>query len=115
MSVAFPQRYRELADGFRTLADAQPAVMDGFSRMHRAATTDGVLTGLTKELMSLAVGITTQCTGCIAFHVRDAIKAGATRDHIAETVGVAVLMGGGPAAMYGIEAMAAYDEFTAQN
>lgn len=113
MSTAFPQRYRELAKGFGGLAQGQPAVMDGFSRMHRGATTNGVLTGLTKELMALAIGITSQCTGCIAFHVHDAIKAGATRAHIEETIGVAVFMGGGPATIYGVEALAAFEEFTA--
>ena len=113
MSTTFPQRYRELAKAFGGLAEGQPAVMDGFSRMHRGATTDGVLSGLTKELMALAVGITSQCTGCIAFHVHDAIKAGATRAHIEETIGVAVFMGGGPATIYGVEALAAFEEFTA--
>lgn len=114
MAVTFPELYRELSAGFRKLNDAQPAVMDGFSRIHRGSTTDGALSQVTKELMALAIGISTRCTGCIAFHVHDAIKAGATRDQIAETVGVAVFMGGGPAAVYGVEAMTAYDEFTAE-
>lgn len=111
MPTKFPQKYRELSRGFRDLTEAQPAVMDGFSRLHRGATTDGTLSRLTKELMALAIGVASQCTGCIAFHVHDAIKAGATREHIAETVGVAVLMGGGPAAIYAVEAMTAFDEF----
>ena len=113
MSTTFPQRYRQLASGFGALNSAQPAVMDGFSRMHRSATTDGALSGLTKELMALAIGIAGQCTGCIAFHVHDALKAGATRAQIEETIGVAILMGGGPAAVYGVEAMNAFEEFTA--
>lgn len=114
MTTTFPERHHELVTGFRELANAQPAVMDGFTRMHRAATTEGTLSTLTKELMALAIGVSAQCKGCIAFHVHDAIRAGATRDHIAETVGVAVLMGGGPAAIYGVEAMTAFDQFMAE-
>lgn len=114
MTSTFPERYRELVSGFRELANVEPAVMDGFNRTHRAATTEGTLSTLTKELMALAIGVSAQCTGCIAFHVHDAIRAGATREHIAETVGVAILMGGGPAAIYGVEAMTAFDEFMAE-
>jgi AhpD family alkylhydroperoxidase len=114
MSTTFPERYRALAASMRDLGEAQPNVMAGFSQMHKGATADATLTSLTKELMALAIGVSTQCTGCIAFHVHDAIRAGATRDHIAETVGVAVLMGGGPAVVYGVEAMTAFDEFAAE-
>lgn len=52
-----------------------------------------------------------RCDGCIAFHVHDAVKAGASRKEIVETIGVAVLMGGGPSVMYGCEALAALDQF----
>ncbi|SIS42061.1 carboxymuconolactone decarboxylase family protein [Neptunomonas antarctica] len=39
------------------------------------------------------------------------LSAGATRQEVAEMIGVAMLMGGGPSAVYGVEAMRAYDEF----
>mgnify|MGYP000155808816 CR=1 FL=1 len=115
MSITFPERYRELAASLGDLGKAQPDVMAGFTQLHQAATATGTLTPLTKELMALAIGISTQCTGCIAFHVHDAIGAGATRDHIADTVGVAVMMGGGPAVVYGVQAMTAFDEFAAES
>ncbi len=106
------ERYDELSTGLAGLADVAPGVMDGFSRLHRNAVTDGVLTERTKELMALAIAVAVRCDGCIAFHVHDAISAGATREEVAETIGVAVLMGGGPAAVYGTEALRAYEEFT---
>ena len=37
---------------------------------------------------------------------------GATREEIAETVALAVYMGGGPAAVYGGDALRAYDQFS---
>ncbi|WP_246050236.1 carboxymuconolactone decarboxylase family protein [Neolewinella litorea] len=51
--------------------------------------------------------MTVRCDGCIAFHLHDAIAAGADRDEITEAIGVAVLMGGGPSVVYGCEALKA--------
>ena len=39
-------------------------------------------------------------------------KHGATREEIAETMGLAVYMGAGPSAMYAAQALEAYDQFT---
>lgn len=52
--------------------------------------------------------------GCIAYHTHGALKAGATRQEVHEAVGVAILMGGGPAMIYGCEALAALDQFEAK-
>jgi AhpD family alkylhydroperoxidase len=94
-------------ENFRT---AQSAASDGFTAMHRAAMTPGALDSKQKELIALAIGISKQCVDCIGFHVRAAIKAGATREEIAEVISVCMMMGGGPAYMYGVEALEAYDQ-----
>ena len=52
-----------------------------------------------------------RCDGCIAFHVHDSLDAGATTAEISETIGVAVMMGGGPALVYGCEALEAVEQF----
>lgn len=57
------------------------------------------------EVMVRAVSICVPCNGCIAFHMNGALRAGATRPELLETIGVAVLMGGGPAAAYGAQAL----------
>lgn len=93
------------------MAEVNPDVMSGFGAMHRAATADGHLSAKVKELIALAVSITSHCDGCISFHTHDALKAGASREEIAEAVGVAVLMGGGPAVVYGSDALDAVDQF----
>jgi alkylhydroperoxidase/carboxymuconolactone decarboxylase family protein YurZ len=59
----------------------------------------------------LGIGIAAECEGCIAYHMHDALKAGATRQEVLEVIGVAILMGGGPAMIYGCEALAALDQF----
>ena len=60
---------------------------------------------------ALAIGIAVHCDGCVAYHTRAAHKLGATREQVAETVALALYMGGGPAAVYGADAIRAYDEF----
>ena len=81
--------------------------------MHRSAVSDGALSGKIKELIALGIAITVRCNGCISFHVQASLAAGATKEEIRETIGVAILMGGGPSLMYGIEAYEAVDEFMA--
>ncbi len=85
--------------------------MKSFGALHHEALKEGVLSSSTKELIALAIAITVRCDGCIAFHVHDAIKAGATAEEIRETIGVAILMGGGPSVMYGTEANEALEQF----
>ncbi len=107
----FPERHTQLRRGFRALATSQSDVMAGFRTMHHAAMVDGALPTSVKELMALAIGITSHCEGCIAFHVHDALRAGATRAQVEETIGVAVMMGGGPAAVFGSDALEALAQF----
>ncbi len=51
--------------------------------------------------MALSIGIAVHCDGCIAYHVYDAIATGATHAEVIETTGVTIMMGGGPAVVYG--------------
>ena len=53
--------------------------------------------------MALAISIAVHCEGCVAYHTRAAMKAGANRQELSETVALAVYMGGGPAAVYGAD------------
>lgn len=107
----YPAHYNELRNLMGRLVEDIPDTMAGFSKMHHGAVQEGVLSTKVKELISLGIAVTVRCDGCIAFHVHDAIGAGATREEIMEAVGVAVLMGGGPSVMYGCEALAALDQF----
>lgn len=94
------------------LRKAQPGLAEGFTALHKGTVFEGALSVKHKELIALAVGISRQCADCIGYHVKDAIAAGATRDEVAETVGVAVMMGGGPSYMYGARAMDAFDQLS---
>lgn len=107
----YPSCYKQVAELMNNFGAESPGVMEGFAKLHRSAVADGVLSGRTKELIALAIGIAVRCDGCIAFHVHDALGAGATREEVAETVGVAIMMGGGPSVVYGCQALEALEQF----
>jgi len=89
--------------------------MEGFGLLHKSAVQDGVLSNKVKELIALSIGISVRCDGCIAYHVHDALEAGASPKEIEETIGVAVMMGGGPSVVYGCQALDALEEFFQKN
>ena len=105
--------YQKMVGLMEQLGEAIPKTMGTYNRLHRVTTAEGALSYKVKELMALAIGISVRCDGCIAYHINKALQAGATYEEITETIGVAILMGGGPAVMYGCEALAALEEMQA--
>jgi AhpD family alkylhydroperoxidase len=95
----------------KALRTAIPDVYAGFAETHRAALEGGVVDAATKELVALAISVAQQCDGCIASHARGAAMKGATPEQVAEVLGVAILMSGGPATVYGPRAFDAFLEF----
>jgi AhpD family alkylhydroperoxidase len=114
MAKNFPEHYRHIRELMGDLSKGIPNTMGSFSKLHEKATETGTLDVQTKELIALGIAIAIRCDGCIAFHVHDALQAGASDEAIMETIGVAVLMGGGPAVMYGCEAYEAMRQFQAE-
>lgn len=111
MSTNFPERHSELQRLLGQLGRELPGPMSGFARLHRDSTAAGALPTKSKELIALGIAVAIRCDNCITFHVHDALKAGASRGEILEVLGVAVMMGGGPAAMYACEAFEALTQF----
>lgn len=101
----------ELAEPTRSLREASPEVWGGFGQLHKAAVADGALPASVKELMALTIAVTKRCDGCIAYHAKAAARRGARKEEVAEALGVALLMDGGPASVYGPRAWDAYCEF----
>jgi AhpD family alkylhydroperoxidase len=95
----------------RELRTAIPDVYAGFAALHKGAMTPGALDARTKELIALSIAVAQQCDGCIASHAKGAARAGASRAEVAEAIGVAILMNGGPATVYGPRAYSAFCEF----
>lgn len=82
-----------------------PEVMRAFNQLHHAATKNGALSTKEKELIALGIAVAIRCSYCILAHVNSALQAGATKEEIMETLGVAVLMSGGPGVAYATEAI----------
>lgn len=100
-----------LAPLARNLRQAIPDVYAGFKELHSSAMAEGSLPTKVKELIALTLAIGSQCDGCIAAHARGAVRAGATKEEVAEAIGVTFLMHGGPATVYGPRAFDAFCEF----
>ncbi|MGB3345179.1 MAG: carboxymuconolactone decarboxylase family protein [Aequorivita sp.] len=109
----YSKNYNELTKLMREMGTKIPETMKAFNALHKASTDAGALPTKFKELIAVGIAIVVRCDGCIAFHVKHALNAGVSSEEIMETIGVAVTMGGGPAVVYGCEAMEALRQFTA--
>ena len=56
-----------------------------------------VLDRKTKELIAIAASLATHCNGCLEGHIKKALKYGATKEELSETI--AITMGVGAAAI----------------
>jgi AhpD family alkylhydroperoxidase len=104
----------ELKGPTRSLRHLDGDVWKGFAELHRAAVAEGVVSARIKELISVAIAVIKECDGCIAYHASAAARLGATEQEVAEVLGVALLMGGGPASVWAPRAFDAYREFAAR-
>ncbi len=100
----------ELRQPARDLREHIPDVIAGYANMQRAAMAEGALSTKVKELIALAVAVTRQCDGCVAAHARGAARHNATEEEVAEAIGVAILLNGGPGTVWGPRALAAFKE-----
>ena len=102
------RRDMDLIDDLTTLA---PREAKGYFALSNAAErTDGLIPPKYRELMSIAVALTTQCGYCLDVHTRRAHAAGASRAEIAEATVIASAMRAGAAAAHGLLALRLYDE-----
>ena len=92
-----------------------PDTMAGFTTMAKAATTTRVLDEKTKEMIALALGVAAHCDGCLGYHTKALARLGATREEVADVLGMAIYMGGGPSLMYAADALRAFDQFHEPN
>jgi len=112
MKTNYVEIYQNLEERLAQLGSEIPGPMTGFARLHKKAVEEGVLSSKVKEMMALAISIVVGCEGCIAYHVHDAFAVGATRQELLETIGVGILMGGGPGSIYAVHALDAVEQFS---
>lgn len=83
------------------VGELAPETMTAFRAWDKLALADGAIPKKYKELMAVAVALTTQCPYCIEVHRQQAIVAGATETEFAETVHVAAALRAGGAITHG--------------
>lgn len=85
----------------KKLDELAPAAWQGFLAWDKAVMADGAIPAKTKELIAIAVAMTTQCPYCIEIHGKRAKSAGCTEAEIAEAVMVAAALRAGGAITHG--------------
>ena len=90
----YPAPSRELSDIRKRLA---PDIHDAFQAFSQKVFADGALPGKTKQLIAVAVAHVTQCPYCIKGHTKAALRAGASREELMESIWVAAEMRAGGA------------------
>lgn len=82
-----------------------PEVMKAFWAFDKAAVADGVIPVKYKELIAVAVAVTTQCPYCIDIHSNNARNAGAGDAELAEAAMVAAALRAGGAVTHATHAL----------
>jgi len=95
----------ELMERIGDLASASPDTVKGYQMLSSASQKTNALDAKTRELIAMAVAVTTRCDGCISVHSKRARDQGATTEEIAEALGVAVALNAGAALVYSARAL----------
>jgi AhpD family alkylhydroperoxidase len=111
ITINYIEYHQHLEEDLARLGQDLPGPMSGFARLHRKSIEDGALSRKVKEMMAVSISIVVGYEGCIAYHVHDAVEAGATRAELLEAVSVGLMMGGGPGSIYATHALEAIDQF----
>src|SRR5262245_57735872 len=91
------------------LGKLSPDSVGGYLMASGAGAKTGQLEEKTRQLISLAVAVTTRCDGCISVHAEKAVENGATKEEVAEALGVAIALNAGAALVYSARAIDAVD------
>src|SRR5712672_2564672 len=106
--------YRQLLTArIGEIAKLSPDTIKGYQALTAARQKANLLGPKTRELISLAVAVTVRCDGCITLHAEAAARHGASREEIAEALGVATAVNAGAALVYSTRVLDAYEQVTA--
>jgi AhpD family alkylhydroperoxidase len=95
------------------LVQSAPDAMKGYMALATSPDKAQHLDGKTRELIALAVAVTTHCDGCIASHVEAAVKFGVTKEELSEALGVAIALNAGAALVYSARTLDCFAEMSA--
>ena len=102
-----------LKRSFNLLGGPNPKMLEAYRNLAAAQGSNGALDAKTRELIAMAVAVTTRCDGCISSHAAAAIKAGATEAELSDALGTAIALNAGAAYVYSLRAMEAFKDLKA--
>jgi len=103
----------QLSSTIGEIGKLSPDTIKGYLALSNAGKLTGKLDARTRELIALAVAVSLRCDGCIAVHSEAAAKAGASREELAEALGVAISVNAGAALVYSARTLDAFRQQTA--
>jgi AhpD family alkylhydroperoxidase len=102
---------KQLAVGVKEIGQLSPETLKGYRELSSAGQKETLLGAKTRELIALAVAVALRCDGCITVHTEAALRHGATKEEIAEALGVAVAINAGAALVYSARVLDAVTEY----
>lgn len=111
MMLNWNQYRGQLASGVKEIGQLSSDTVRGYVGLSSAGQKKNLLGAKMRELIALAVAVTARCDGCIAVHSEAAIRHGASKEEIAEALGVAVAVNAGAALVYSTRVMDAVKEY----
>lgn len=99
-----------LKKAFGKLGKAHPKMLAAYQGLSDAAEAGDALDAKTRELIAIAVAITTRCDGCIGIHAEAARRAGASEAEVAQTLATAISLNAGAAYVYSLRALEAFEQ-----
>lgn len=105
MMIDWNEYHKQIGARLGDVMKVSPDTLRGYQTLSAANAKTTLLGEKTRQLISLAVAVTTRCDGCIVVHTEAALKAGATKEEIGEALGVAVSMNAGAALIYSSRVM----------
>ena len=109
MMLPWNEYRQQLKAGVSEIGNLSPGTSRGYVELSSATPGKDHLSAKTRELIALAVAVTLRCDGCITTHTDAAIRLGASKEEIAETLGVAIAVNAGAALAYSTRVMDAYE------
>ncbi|MGP1606180.1 MAG: carboxymuconolactone decarboxylase family protein [Moraxella sp.] len=97
---------QDVKAAFKELGAEHPKMLKAYGALTQAIDSS-VLDDKTRELISLAVAVTTRCESCISVHAEAAVKAGASDDEVAAALATAIALNAGAAYTYSLRAIEA--------
>ncbi len=114
MSKSWKENLKGLRSDITSLSEINPKIGEGLSIIESAPEMTGKLDIKTRELIALAVAVTTRCEGCITAHAQKAQELGLTEEEVSEALAVAVALNAGAAFVHSGKVIDAFRNFSVE-